>query len=314
MNINNIKAHLSLLFAACMWGLMAPIGKAAMDAGITGLILANTRMIGGALCFWITSFFVKSEDVPPRDLLLMFFASMLGIVCNQGCYTFGLSLTSPVDASIITTTMPIFTLVLAAIFLKEPVTPLKVGGLFMGSIGALILILSNSNGGGKEGNIWGDLLCMTSQISFACYLTIFKKLISRYTVFTLMKWMFTYAAIAFIPFSYNDVVATDFSSFSIDVWLEVGFVVFFATYLAYIFILFGQKSLRPTEVSMYNYIQPVVGSTVAVAIGMSSFGWMKAIAALLIFAGVYAVTQSKSRAQMLAEKGMTENDLTQQTK
>ena len=301
---NNAKAHIYLLLAACMWGLMSPIGKAAMDAGITGLILANMRMLGGAICFWITSIFVKSEDVPPRDLLMMFFASMLGIVCNQGCFTFGLSLTSPVDASIITTTMPIFTLILAALFLKEPITPLKLGGLFMGSIGALLLILSSSNSNGKAGNIWGDLLCMTSQISFACYLTIFKKLITKYSVFTLMKWMFTYAAIAFIPFSYNDVVATNFASFSIDVWFEVGFVVVFATYVAYICMISGQKALRPTVVSMYNYVQPVVGSSVAIWLGMSDFGWLKAFAALLIFAGVYAVTQSKSRAQMLAEKGI----------
>lgn len=306
MNFKNVKAHLALLLAASMWGLMSPVGKAAMEAGITGLILANMRMLGGALCFWITSFFVKAEKVSPRDLCLMFFASMLGIVCNQGCFTFGLSLTSPVDASIITTTMPIFTLILAAVFLKEPVTPMKVGGLFLGSIGALLLILGAQNGSGKEGNIWGDLLCMSSQISFACYLTIFKKLISRYSVFTLMKWMFTYAAIVFIPFSYNDVVATDFTSFSVNVWLEVAYVVVFGTYVAYIFILYGQKNLRPTVVSMYNYMQPVVGSTVAVWLGMSTFGWMKAMAAMFIFIGVYAVTQSKSRAEMLAEKGIVE--------
>lgn len=308
MNVKNVKAHVCLLLAACMWGLMSPIGKAAMDAGVTGLILANMRMLGGAICFWLTSLFVKSEDVPPRDLLLMFFASMLGIVCNQGCFTFGLSLTSPVDASIITTTMPIFTLILAALFLKEPITPLKLGGLFMGSIGALLLILANSNGSDKEGNIWGDILCMSSQISFACYLTIFKKLISKYSVFTLMKWMFTYAAIAFIPFSYNDVVSTDFTSFDINVWLEIGFVVVFATYIAYICVLSGQKTLRPTVVSMYNYIQPVVGSSVAIWLGMSEFGWLKAFAAILIFVGVYAVTKSKSRAQMLAEKGIKEED------
>ncbi len=304
MNFKNMKAHLALLLAASMWGLMSPVGKAAMEAGITGLILANMRMLGGALCFWLTSLVVRSEKVPPRDLLLMFFASMLGIVCNQGCFTFGLSLTSPVDASIITTTMPIFTLVLAAVFLKEPVTPMKVGGLLLGSVGALILILGAQGGGGKAGNIWGDLLCMSSQISFACYLTIFKRLITRYSVFTLMKWMFTYAAIAFIPFSYGDVMATDFGSLSPVVWLEAGYVVLFGTYFAYIFIVYGQKQLRPTVVSMYNYMQPVVGSSVAVMMGLSDFGWTKAVAALLIFTGVYAVTQSKSRAQELAEKGL----------
>ena len=302
MKSSNFKAHLALLFAASMWGLMAPVGKAAMDAGISGLALANMRMIGGALCFWITSLFVKKEDVLPRDLMLLFFASMLGIVCNQGCYTFGLSLTSPVDASIMTTTMPIVTMILAAVFLKEPVTPLKVGGILLGSVGALALILSNTGGSEKEGSVLGDVLCVTAQISFACYLTIFKKLIARYSVFTLMKWMFSYAAICFIPFSYRDFSEMQFVEIPMEVWMQVGYVILFGTYFAYILMLVGQKTLRPTVVSMYNYMQPVVGSSVAILMGMSSFGWVKAIAAVSIFAGVYLVTQSKSRADMLKEK------------
>lgn len=302
MNVKNVKAHLSLLFAASMWGLMSPVGKAAMDAGISGLALANMRMIGGAVCFWITSLFVKKEDVPPRDLFLLFFASLLGIVCNQGCFTFGLSLTSPVDASIVTTTMPIVTMILAAVFLKEPVTPLKVGGILMGSAGALALILSNSEGNSEGGSIIGDLLCVGAQISFACYLTIFKKLISRYSVITLMKWMFSYAAICFIPFSYRDFANMDFSSYPAEVWWQVGYVVLFGTYFAYILMLLGQKTLRPTIVSMYNYMQPVVGSSVAVFMGMATFGIVKAVAAVFIFAGVYLVTQSKSRAEMLSGK------------
>lgn len=301
MNVRNVKAHLALLAAASMWGLMSPVGKAAMDAGITGLMLANMRMIGAACCFWITSLFVKEEKVSPHDLLMLFFASLLGIVCNQGCFTFGLSLTSPVDASIVTTTMPIVTMILAALFLKEPVTPKKVIGIFLGSVGALVLIMSNHGGGDEVGSVLGDALCVAAQVSFACYLTIFKKLIARYSVVTLMKWMFTYAAICFIPFSYNDFSVTDFSVFPLEVWLEVGYVVLFGTYVAYILMLVGQKTLRPTVVSMYNYMQPVVGSSVAVLAGMAGFGWVKAIAALLIFTGVYVVTQSKSRAQMLAE-------------
>ena len=144
-------------------------------------------------------------------------------------------------------------------------------------------------------------MCITAQVSFACYLTIFKKLISRYNVFTLMKWMFTYAAICFIPFSYRDFSAMTTMSFSATVWMEVGYVVLFGTFFAYILMLVGQKTLRPTVVSMYNYIQPIVGTTVSVFLGMGVFGWTKALAAVLIFVGVYVVTQSKSRAQMLAE-------------
>ena len=199
--------------------------------------------------------------------------------------------------------MPIVTMILAALFLKEPVTPMKVSGIFLGSIGALMLILSNhgpvSQGGGS---MLGDALCITAQVSFACYLTIFKKLIARYNVFTLMKWMFTYAAICFIPFSYHDFAVTDFSACTATVWLQVGYVVFFGTFVAYICMLVGQKTLRPTVVSMYNYVQPVVGASASILLGMGHFGWIKALAAILIFTGVYVVTKSKSRAQMLAER------------
>ena len=301
-DLNILKAHLAMLAAAVAWGLMAPIGKAAMEAGISGLMMANMRMLGAAVCFWVTSFFTKEEKVNPHDLLMLFFASMLGIVFNQGCYTFGLSLTSPVDASIMTTTMPIVTMILAALFLKEPVTPKKVIGVMMGSLGALALIMSNAgvaqHGGGS---VLGDTLCVIAQTSFALYLTIFKKLISRYSVITLMKWMFTYAAICFIPISYHDFAATDLTALSAKVWYEAGYVVFFGTYIAYILMLVGQKTLRPTVVSMYNYVQPVVGSSVSVIIGMATFGWVKAVAAICIFTGVYIVTQSKSRAQMSDE-------------
>lgn len=122
MAIQKYKGHLALLGAAIMWGLMSPIGKTALENGISGLSLATFRMTGGAICFWIASIFAPKEQVKPHDLMMLFFAGLLGIVLNQGCFTFGLSLTSPIDASIVTTTAPIATMIVAAIYLKEPVT------------------------------------------------------------------------------------------------------------------------------------------------------------------------------------------------
>ena len=296
-----VKAHLALFIAGCMWGLLAPVGKAAMEAGVTGLSLASIRMIGAAVLFWIASLFTPKEKVNRRDLFLLFFAGMLCILFNLGVFTVGLSLTSPVDSTIITTSTPILTMLLAALFLKEPITSVKVLGVILGAVGALMLIFSNTEGLEISGNIWGDVLCFIAQISFALYLTIFKGLISRYNVFTLMKWMFTYSAICIVLFSYRDLSDMAVQAFPVVVWMEVGYVVFFGTFVAYILVLVGQKALRPTVVSMYNYIQPVVATVVAVLIGMGTFGWIKALASALIFAGVYVVTQSKSREQMLKE-------------
>ena len=297
-----VKAHVSLFVACSMWGLMSPIGKAAMEAGISSLSLASFRIMGGAACFWIASLFAPKEKVSGRDMLMMFFAGLLCVAFTQGLFIIGLSLTSPIDSTVITTSLPIITMILAAFILKEPITPVKVVGVALGVTGALILVFSNHGGSEKAGNIWGDILCFIAQVSFACYLTIFKRLISRYNIFTLMKWMFVFASICYIPFTYQSLSDTLSQSFPVTVWLQIGYVIVFGTFLASTLVLVGQKTLRPTVVSMYNYMQPIVGAGVAVLIGMGTFGWLKAIATALIFTGVYAVTKSKSRDQIQGEK------------
>lgn len=297
-----IKAHLSIFTACLIWGLMSPIGKDAMINGISGITMVAFRVIGGAILFWITSLFTKREEVSSHDMMLLFFAAMLGLVLNQCCFTIGLSLTSPINASIVTTTLPIITMILAAIFLHEPVTSKKVMGIFCGAIGALMLIIgSMSAASSKAGDIRGDLLCLLAQLSFACYLAIFKHLIQRYSVITIEKWMFIYAAIIIIPLSYHHVASLVWTSISIKTWAETAFVVLGGTFLAYILMMIGQKVLRPTVVSMYNYVQPIVACVVSVIAGLGIFGVGQATAVLLVFLGVYLVTKSKSRADLLKE-------------
>lgn len=304
MNDKNYKAHIALLMANVIWGLNAPIGKFVLDSPyVSAVSLTTFRMVGAAIAFWIASIFTRKEHVKSHDLLLLFFAALFGIVFNQGSFIFGLSLTSPIDASIVTTTTPIITMIVAALYLKEPVTGKKVMGIFIGAMGALILILSSqSPTTGRSGNVWGDLLCLTAQLSFAIYLTVFRNLIIKYSSVTIMKWMFIYASICFIPFSYHDVSSMRFSEIGTDVYAGIAFVVFGATFLSYLFVMTGQKKLRPTLVSMYNYVQPIVASAIAVAMGMDTFGWSKAGAIILVFTGVYIVTQSKSKAQLDALK------------
>lgn len=295
------KGHLFMLIACTIWGLMSPIGKDAMMNGISGFSMVIFRSTGGALFFWITSLFTKKEHVPSKDLLLFFFAALLSVIFNQCCFTIGLSLTSPIDASIVTTTSPIITMIVAAIYLKEPITGKKVMGIFLGALGALILIIGSTVVGKKDSDLTGDLLCLLAQFSFAFYLTLFKNLICKYNVVTCMKWMFMYAAICMIPFSYNEWGSLNWSAIPVRVWLDTFFVVFGGTYIAYILMMSAQKMLRPTLISMYNYVQPIVATVVSVMVGLGTFGWTKAIAILLVFYGVWLVTQSKSRAQLEKE-------------
>ena len=306
MDAQKLKGHGAMLCANAMWGLMSPLAKLVMVGGlVTPLVVTDLRVFGAMLLFWLVSFFRKPEHVGHKDLAKLFVASLLAIVFNLGCFIFGVGLTSPADASIITTSMPLWAMVLAALFLKEPVTGKKVLGIAFGATGALLLILGSSHTGtgssvSGDKSIWGDLLVLTAQLSYALYLVLFKNFVSKYSVFTIMKWMFTYAFICLLPFSYDDMLATGWSSLSLAEIGSILFIVVGGTFLCYIFVIVGQKNLRPTVAGMYNYVQPVVACIVAICWGMDTFNWVKGISILLIFGGVYMVTRSRSRAELEA--------------
>lgn len=289
----NIQGHLFALTANILWGLMAPIGKSAL-VEFSALSVTTFRMVGAAACFWLLSLFCKREQVDHRDMLKIFFASLFALVFNQGVYIFGLSMTSPIDASIVTTTLPIVTMIVAAVYLKEPVTNKKVLGIFVGAMGALILIMSSQNASSGNGSIIGDLLCLVAQISFSIYLTVFKGLSQKYSSHHPDKWCLCMhpCAISLSPITMWPPQWTEISTAAL---LQVGYVVVGGSFFAYICIMTAQRLLRPTVVSMYNYMQPIVASIVTVIIGMAVFNLEKGIAIALVFLGVYIVTQSKSR-------------------
>lgn len=288
-----------MLCAGTCWGLMAPIGKDAMLNGIDGIDLVSFRVLGGALLFWLTSLFTKKEHVPVKDILLLGCAGLFALVFNQCSYTIGLNLTSPSNSSIMTTSMPIFAMVLSFFILKEPITWQKAGGVLLGCAGAVIIITTSATAGNaKVGNIWGDLLCMSAQLSFALYLSLFKPLVQKYSLFTVNKWMFTWATLIIWPFTLGHVSSIDFASVPMSTWWETGFVVFFGTYISYICMMVGQQTLRQTVVSVYNYMQPLVSVSVSVAVGLSVFKTSQALAAILVFSGVWFVVKSKSKHDM----------------
>jgi len=288
------------MFAANIaWGLMSPLSKMVMNnPAVNSWTLVAFRLIGAAIAFWFFSLFTKREKVPFSDLKLMAVAALLGIILNQGVFVLGVSLTSPVNASIVTTTLPIVTMILAAIYLKEPITWLKFGGILVGASGALLLILSSTAMGhaaDQRTSLYGIGLCFLAQASYATYFVLFKKMIGRYSGFTLMKWMFLFAALVYLPFNFQHLLSINYSSLPSNIVGDIAFIVFGGTFFSYLMIPVGQKNLRPTVAAMYNNLQLIVASIAAVYWHLDSFGWQKAVAILLVFAGVYIVTQSRAR-------------------
>lgn len=311
MNNNRpLVAHTCILAACVFWGLMSPLGKDAMNNGIDNLDLVLMRSAGGAVLFWITSLFMPHEHVPLKDVLAFIGAGVLGLIGNQCVFTVGLSITSPTNASIVTTSLPIFAMILSAIILKEPITGKKALGVGIGCCGAVILILSSAMANdSRVGDIRGDLMCIFAQFCFALYLALYRDYLRRYNPITVSKWMFTWSALLLLPFAGSHLAATEWSAVPAKAWMEAGFVVFFGTYVAYLLMQTAQKTLRPTVVSIYNYVQPVVAVSVSLAAGMCVFTWKQAVAVVLVFSGVWLVIKSKSRRDMDTENAEAKANL-----
>ncbi|MFV0469726.1 MAG: DMT family transporter [Dysgonomonas sp.] len=298
------EGHVIMFFVALIFGLNMPVSKYILSEGyISSFGLTVLRMTFATCAFWVTSFFLPKEKVEKRDMVTLFFGGIFGIVLNQGSFVYGLATTSPVDASIITTASPLFAMVIAAIVLKEPITAKKFGGVIIGAIGAIFLVYSTHHGGTQGGSLQGNLAVASGAFFYAFYLIWTKNISKKYSAVTMMKWMFLYSTIILLPFASKDIVSANlFEQADIVPYLLVGFVLLGATYITYMLMPMVQKRMRPTTMAMYNNLQPLVASFVAIMIGQDKFSLEKIISAILILLGVYLVTQSKSKADLDAEK------------
>jgi len=293
-----VKGHLLIFMANVLFGINMPVSKYLLPAHVVPEALTIMRMIFACTMFWIVSLFMKQEKVPLKDLGLLFICGMCGIAFNQSLFILGLSQTSPVDASIIATAGPIFVMLLAAVILKEPITKLKAFGVFVGAAGGILLILTSTQSSNQVSSLQGDLKIVLSGFIYSIYVVISKPLSIRYSSVTIMKWMFLFSALVLFPFMYREMIDTAaFHRATID-WKETSaifYVLFGATFVPYLMIPMALKRIRPTTLSMYNYVQPIVASLIAVMIGQDTFSLSKVFSSALVFVGVYMVTQSKSR-------------------
>lgn len=297
MNRRQLIGHLACFGAYAIFGLNIIFCKDIANQGeLSPTVLFTFRAACAAALFWLLSLFTKRERVPWRDLLGMLGASVLGLILPQMTFLYAIALTAPIDLSVVNSITPIMTMFVAAIFLKEPITWKKAGGVALSFGGVVWLILQSTHTGGVEhSSPMGIALVVLNALCFALYLGICRPIIRRYSVVTLMKWMFLFALVLILPFSARGVATLDYAAIPGPVWWEVAYLVFFATFVAYFLIPVGQQRIRPTLVSMYNYLQPIIASVVGVALGMDRLTWMKVLAAVLVFVGVAVVNRSRAR-------------------
>ena len=291
-----VIGHLSAAGAYAIFGFNIIFNKDIAKSGaVSPLHLFALRILGATALFWILSFFLPKEKVPGRDLGRMALAGFIGLFVPQMSFLFAIGIATPIDTAVLGAMTPVYTMCFAFAFLGEPISGKKAGGVAMSLLGALMLIYNSVHAAGAQEHTQplGLLLLLLNGLSFAAYLGAFRPLISRYSVVTLMKWMFLFVLVMSLPFAWS-VTQVDYAALGPGLVWEMAYIIVFATFVAYFLIPLGQKHLRPTLVSMYSYLQPMIAAGVSIAVGMDRFTWQKALAALLVFSGVWLVSRSRA--------------------
>ena len=292
---NRLGGHIACFTAYAIFGVNIIVCKDLTGGHlISPITIFTIRALGAGLLFWLISLFGPHEKVDPKDFIKIFAAAFLGYFVTQLTFLFAIPDVTPMHCSIISAMSPIYTMFIAAIVLKEPLSWMKAAGVGVSLCGILFLILNNAGGSGaSESSLTGLLLMFLNSLSFSLYLGIFKPVIQKYSVVTFMKWIFLFSAIMSLPMSFREVFSLSWTKIpAIQMW-ELGFLVVFATFVSYFLIPLGQKAIRPTLVSMYSYIQPIIATVISIILAMDILTWQKVLAAFMVFAGVFVVSRSR---------------------
>lgn len=295
---DKIYGHIAAFSAYAIFGINIIICKdLANSAILSPFALFTIRAIGASFLFWTLSLFMPKEKVDKRDLPKIFMASMLGLYLTQLVFLKGITMASPLDCAILTTLSPIFTMIIAAIAIKEPITLKKAGGVMLSFAGIIFLILNSmyAKGGNTQTSPIGYILLILNGLCFATYLGVFKPLISKYSVVTFMKWMFLFSLVMSLPFTFKELISCNWSQIPGRHVVNLTFLIIMSTFVAYYLVPIGQKRLRPTVVSLYSYLQPIIAAAASIIIGMDRLGWHKIVAVIVVITGIVLVNRSKAK-------------------
>lgn len=297
-NSNRMGGHIACFTAYAIFGFNIIVCKDLTEGHlISPITIFTLRALGAGALFWLISLFTEQEKVDKKDFIKIFAAAFLGYFVTQLTFLVAIPNVTPMHCSIISAMSPIYTMFIAAIVLKEPLSWKKAIGVAVSLCGILFLILNNagSASGTSESSIQGLLLMFLNSLSFSMYLGIFKPVIQKYSVVTFMKWIFLFSAVMSLPMSFREVVSLSWTRIpAIQMW-ELGYLIVFATFISYFLIPLGQKAIRPTLVSMYSYIQPIIATVISIFIGMDILTWQKILAAAMVFGGVIIVSRSRTK-------------------
>ena len=291
------KRNLALIGATIVsitYGVTFTIAKDVMPLYIDAYGFILLRVGGSVIIFWLVWLFMTKEKILLSDFPRIIAAAFFGVAFNMLTFFKGLSLTSPISAAVIMVSTPMIVLTLSALIMKERMQKRMVFGILLGLIGTAFLIMYGKSIGSATNAGLGNFLVLVNAISYGYYLIIVKKLMDKYNAFTFVKWIYLFGFIMVLPFGWGQFQTVNWVLVPMDIYWKIAFVVVISTFLTYLLNLLSMKELKPTTVAVFIYLQPLFATVFAISLGKDELSLVKIGSALLIFIGVYLVTQKKS--------------------
>ncbi len=287
-------AHAAILIANVLYGINYLAVKEVVPDGMHPYALSVMRATGALVLLWASILFIRSQKIERKDWFRLVVAGILGVAVNQTLLIVGINNTSSINASIIMTSNPLFVMVLAAIFLGNRITKIKILGVLLGGSGAALLIYNSGQIEVNSSTILGDMIILTNSIMYAVYLTLVKPLMLKYDPFTVMRWMFLIGSGFVLLFGGSEFFATDFASFTPHIWYVAAFIVVGATFSTYLLNVYGLQHVNPSTVSIYINLQPIVASLIAILLLRDSLDTVRIVSMILVISGVYCVSTTNN--------------------
>ncbi|MBI6117370.1 DMT family transporter [Salegentibacter maritimus] len=295
MDKKRFLAILAAIGAGTIYGLNHTIAKGVMPTYIEPFGFIFLRVFGAAILFWSISWLGPKEKIATSDWPRILGCAVFGMVINMLFFFKGLSLSTPINSSVIVTLSPVMVLILASILIRERITLLKTLGIIVGLAGALVLVLFSTDSTENAPNIpLGNVLFIVNAFSYGLYLILVKPLTAKYHALTLMKWLFLIGVVINFPITIGEFTEVNWSSLPFDAIWKMAFVVAGTTFSTYLLNIYALKQLSASTISVFIYLQPLIAIVYAILIGADELNLVKAVAAILVFIGVYMVTKKKT--------------------
>lgn len=297
----SLKVHLALFTVSLIYGATFTIAKQVMPQYVQPFAFILLRVSVAAVCIFIFhSIFIKQKITDWKDIRKLCISALFGVAFNMLLFFKGLSITTPINGSVLMMNTPIFVVIFAALYLKEKISTAKIAGIIIAALGA-ILLMGGSKFNFSANTVWGDVMVSANAIIYAFYLVYAKSLMHKYHPLTVTMWSFIFGFFVVLPFGYSEFTQINFASFTPKIWLFVAFVTIGSTFLTYVLNAYALRNASSSLVGSYIYLQPVLATVIAIISGKDLLTVEKLCYISIIFIGVFLVSWKKKQPEQIEQ-------------